>query len=197
MSASVPLRRDLPPFHITVLSVDHSISWSILQNRLDNSNQLCQTPRRSSNRDTKSIYVDLATATTYAIYPTVRIPLPTPEIHHFADVSFVPDTEGVPVADPLPLLPISTTVLLHASQKQTATSATYPTLHIHLLYTLRSHNSSLTTPDDVTHQEITQNYHELTVLAYARQQHSDHPLLPLHLAALETMHEALRQEETE
>ncbi|KAL4075601.1 mediator complex subunit 13 C-terminal-domain-containing protein [Scleroderma citrinum] len=196
LSATVPLCRDLPPMHISVVSADHSTSWSLLQDHRSGTGH--QTPpRRIPNKDvSKTIYVDITTAATYFIYPSIRIPLPAPTIRRWADTSFVPDNEGVSVSDTLPLLPISTTILLHTATKQAG--AAYPTLHIHLLHTLQSAGSSKTSSDRTTHQEVTRNYHELAVLARVRGQGSDdYPLLPLHLAALENMHDALRQEDAE
>ncbi|KAI6046531.1 mediator complex subunit 13 C-terminal-domain-containing protein [Pisolithus marmoratus] len=198
LSATVPLCRDMPPFHISILSADCTTSWSLLQDLPSNVGHQV-VPRRSSSKDsTKLLYVDVSTAATYFLYPAIRIPLAAPTTQNWAGASFIPDSEGAPVTDALPLLPISTTILLHAPPKQGAASATYPTLHIHLLHTLRSPGSSVACSDDVMHQEITRNYHELAVLAHARGQGSDdYPLLPLHLAALEIMHDALRMEDTE
>lgn len=198
LSATVPLCRDIPPFHISILSADCTTSWSFLQNPPNNVGHQA-LPRRTSNKDsTKSLYVDISTAATYILYPTIRIPLAAPTTQHWAGASFIPDSEGAPVTDALPLLPVSTTILLHAPPKQAAAGTTYPTLHIHLLHTLRSSGSSMAISDDVMHQEITRNYHELAVLAGVRGQGSDdYPLLPLHLAALEIMHDALRMEDTE
>ncbi|KAG1715680.1 hypothetical protein ID866_1484 [Astraeus odoratus] len=198
LSATVPLCRDLPPFHITILSVDHNTHLSLLHEHLSSAGH--QTPsRRPPSKDmSKAIFVDIASATTYLVHPSIRIPLPAPMARHWADSSFVPDNEGAPVSETLPLLPVSTTVLLHVPPKQAILGGAYPTLHIHLLYTLKSPGSSITTTDEITHQEISRNFHELAVLARVRNQGSDdHPLLPLHLAALETMHDALKQEDTE
>ncbi|KIJ70634.1 hypothetical protein HYDPIDRAFT_172404 [Hydnomerulius pinastri MD-312] len=192
LSAAVPLCHDLPPFQVTVLSVDQNISWSLMQHRTTDAGQ--QTPpRRPPSKDiTKSIYMDMTTTTTYAVYPTVRIPLPSPPTYQWADSSFVPDSEGASPSDASPILPISSTILLHTPSKRT--SSAYSALHIHLLHSCRSPGSSLTIPDNVTHQEITRNYHELAVLASLHGP-LGHPLLPFHLAALEMMHDALRQED--
>lgn len=50
-----------------------------------------------------------------------------------------------------------------------------------------------TTTDEVSklHADITQNFHELAVLARARWRLSLNPLLPFHLAAVEVMRMAL------
>lgn len=198
LSATVSLCRDMPPFHISLLSADCTTSWPLLQNLPSNVSHQAP-PRRTSNKDsTKPLYVDVSTAATYCLFPTIRIPLAAPTTQHWAGASYIPDSEGAPATDILPLLPISTTILLHSLPKQAATGAIYPALHVHLLHTLRSPDSSLACSDDTLHQEITRNYHELAVLAHARGQGSDdHPLLPLHLAAIEIMHDALRKEDTE
>ncbi|KAF8841314.1 hypothetical protein BDN67DRAFT_1002426 [Paxillus ammoniavirescens] len=192
LSAALPLCRDLPPFQVTVLSVDPNTSWSLTQPRRTGQDQ--QTPpRRATGKDpSKSFYMDMTAATTYAIFPTIRIPLPSPLTHNWIDSSFVPDSEGAFPTDTSPVLPINSTILLRAPLKSSAYSA----LHIHFLYSNKSSGSSLTISDDATHQEITRNYHELAVLANL-QGPFGYPLLPLHLAALETMHNALRQEGTE
>lgn len=136
--------------------------------------------------------MDVTTATTYAIYPAIRIPLSSPPVYPWADCSFIPDQEGVATAEtPCPILPVRSTILLYVPFKRAAPSCS--TLHIHFLHSCKSPGSSLLIPDDVTHQEITRNYYELAVLA-SLQGPFGYPILPLHLSALELMQDALRQE---
>ncbi|KAH7888131.1 mediator complex subunit 13 C-terminal-domain-containing protein [Phlebopus sp. FC_14] len=194
LSATMPLCRDLPPFQVILLSVDRNVSWSLVSRQPPHSGEQT-TLRRSPGKDvTKSIYVDVTMTTTYAIYPNIRIPLPTPAARQWADSSFVPDIEGTTPSETAPILPVSSTILVHSPSNRP--NPVYCTLHIHLLHTCKCSGSSLTIPDAVTHQDITRNYHELAVLARLNG-HVEYPLLPLHLAALETMHDALRQEDAE
>ncbi|KAG9317057.1 mediator complex subunit 13 C-terminal-domain-containing protein [Chiua virens] len=185
--------RDRAPFHVTISSVDHNISWSLIQLNQPNTGQ--QTPsRRATGKDSlsKSLYMDVTTATTYAVYPTIRIPLSMPPAYPWADSSFIPDQEGaVSTESTCPLLPVRSTILLHVPFKRAGSSC--PTLHIHFLHSHRSPTSTLLIPDDVIYQEITRNFYELAVLA-SLQGPFGYPILPLHLSALETMQDVLRQE---
>lgn len=193
MSAVLPLCRDLAPFHVTILSVDQNISLSLTQ--LSQSSIGQQPPsRRATGKDSlsKSLYVDVSTATTYAIYPSIRIPLSSPPVHPWADYSFIPDDEGAATNEiPCPILPVRSTILLYVPLKRVGSSCS--TLHIHFLHSCKCPGSSLLIPDEVTHQEITRNYYELAVLASV-QGPFGYPILPLHLSALESMQDALRQE---
>lgn len=136
--------------------------------------------------------MDVTTATTYAIYPAIRIPLSSPPAYPWADCSFVPDQEGAATTETTcPILPIRSTILLYVPFKRASPSCS--TVHIHFLHSCKSPGSSLLIPDDVTHQEITRNYYELAVLA-SLQGPFGYPILPLHLSALELMQDALRQE---
>lgn len=192
LSAVSHLCRDLAPFHVTILSVDQSISWSLTHLCQPSTGQ--QTPsRRTAGKDlSKPLYVDVTTATTYAVYPTIRIPLSSPPAYPWADCSFVPDGENAASAETTcPILPIRSTILLYVPLKRAGCSCS--TLHIHFLHSCRSSGSSLRISDDVTYQEITRNYYELAVLA-SLQGPFGYPILPLHLSALESMQDALRQE---
>ena len=140
----------------------------------------------------KSLYVDVTTATTYAVYPAIRIPLSSPPAYPWADSAFVPDDEGASSTEiTCPILPVRSTILLYVPLKRTGSSCS--TLHIHFLHSCKSPGSSLLIPDDITYQEITRNYYELTVLA-SLQGPFEYPILPLHLSALESMQDALRQD---
>ncbi|KAH0839535.1 mediator complex subunit 13 C-terminal-domain-containing protein [Lanmaoa asiatica] len=193
LSAVLSLYRDLAPFHVTILSVDQSISWSLKHPCQPSTGQ--QTPsRRAAGKDSssKSLYVDVTTATTYAVYPATRIPLSSPPAYPWLDCSFVPDDEGAASTETTcPILPVRSTILLYVPFKRAGPSCS--TLHIHFLHSCKSPGSSLLIPDDVTYQEITRNYYELAVLA-SLQGPFGYPILPLHLSALESMQDALRQE---
>lgn len=193
LSAVLSLCRDLAPFHVTILSIDQSISWSLAQSCQPSTGQ--QTPsRRAAGKDSssKSLYVDVTTATTYAVYPAIRIPLSSPPAYPWANCSFIPDDEGATITETTcPILPVRSTILLYVPIRRAGSSC--PTLHIHFLYSCKSPGSSLLIPEDVAYQEITRNYYELAVLASLRGPFG-YPLLPLHLSALESMQDALRQE---
>ena len=194
LSAVLSLCHDLAPFHVTILSVDQSISWSLTQLCQPSTGQ--QTPsRRVAGKDSasKSLYVDVTTAATYAVYPSIRIPMSSPPTYPWADRSFVPDDEGATITETAtcPILPVRSTILLYVPLKRAGSSC--PTLYIHFLHSCTSPGSSLLTPEDVTYQEITRNYYELAVLA-SLQGPFGYPMLPLHLSALESMQDVLRQE---
>ena len=63
-------------------------------------------------------------------------------------------------------------------------------LHLHLLHTHKSVHSSMALPETDHLAEVARNYHELTVLAQARQLKAN-LVLPYHLSALEVMDMAL------
>lgn len=62
-------------------------------------------------------------------------------------------------------------------------------LHIHLLHALQHPTTPL--DKDTLHSDITDNYHELAVLAGSRWKLGVNPILPFHLAAVEAMRIAL------
>jgi len=117
--------------------------------------------------------------------------LSSPPTYPWADCSFVPDGEGAATGETCPILPARSTILLYVPLKRAGPSCS--TLYVHFLHSYKSPGSSLLIPDDVTAQEITRNYYELAVLA-SLQGPFGYPTLPLHLSALESMQDALRQE---
>ncbi|KAH7921710.1 hypothetical protein BV22DRAFT_1176335 [Leucogyrophana mollusca] len=185
---------DLPPFQATVLCVDRDMSWTTVQQVGSLSHQ---SSKRSPSKDLpKPVYLDTASAT-YALYPSTRIPVPTPpsSTQNGIDASFVPDCEDVPLYDTLHMLPISTAILVRPPVEVVHPLPTI--LHIHLLHTWKSPNSSFSISDNSMLREITRNFYELSVLGGFMFNLQEHPILPLHLEALEIMHDALRQGDIE
>jgi len=136
-------------------------------------------------------YIDASSAT-YALFHTTRLPLSPidpPSRDGVIEPSFIPDENDLPPSNTLPILPLSSTTLIHVPVDASYASITM--LHIHLLHTTKSPTSSLTIPDTQTHKEITHNYHELVVLAAARWRFDTSTCLPLHLGALHVMYMAL------
>lgn len=132
-------------------------------------------------------------APSYAIYPSTRIPLSSRSCQEQADLPFIPDNDGTANLDTSNILPIFTSILVRCPSKL-ATSA-QSSIYIHLLHALHVPGSSLLISDDTMRKDITLNFYELSVFAGAMLGLQEHPLLPFHLAALEAMHDSLRQED--
>jgi mediator of RNA polymerase II transcription subunit 13 len=102
----------------------------------------------------------------------------------------IADNDEIPACDALPTRSITTSTLLRAPSDGGLAATTM--LHVHLLHTIKSDKSSLTLTDVETHQDLTRNFHELAQLSSSRWNlSSGNPLLPLHLAAVETMSNTL------
>ncbi|KAG1767693.1 mediator complex subunit 13 C-terminal-domain-containing protein [Suillus placidus] len=190
LAAAVPLCNDLPPFHVSLLSVEQNLCWPIVP-------PLNETPglassRRAPAKDSKSIYVDTA-APTYTIYPPARIPLTSRSCQEQIDLPFIPDNDGTTTSDTSTILPISTSILVRSPSTRRA--STQSSIYIHHLHALHAPGSSLSISDDTMRKDITLNFYELSVLAGAMLGCQEYPLLPFHLAALEAMHHSLRQED--
>jgi mediator of RNA polymerase II transcription subunit 13, fungi type len=189
LASAVPTCQGIPMMHVSLLSVEHGVPWTIITPH--EIHKPLSMPSRSSPKEAPLI-IDTSTST-WAMYPSTPFPLSSsPMPNYNTDLTYIPDpTENhAPSGPPTPpLLPISSTVLI-----RTSSSSSAPTmLYLHLLYTIQSPSSSLSIPDMDTHRDITRNYHELTVLSSLRWQlgASEREGLPLHLAAVEVMREAL------
>lgn len=189
LAAAVPLCNDLPPFHVSLLSVEQNLCWPILSH-LNETSGLAAS-RRAPAKDSKSIYVDTA-APAYTIYPSTRIPLASRSCQEQVDLTFIPDNDGT-TSDTSTILPISTSILIRSPSTRTA--STQSSIYIHHLHALHTPGSSLSISDDTMRKDITLNFYELSVLAGAMLGFQEYPLLPFHLAALEAMHHSLRQED--
>ncbi|KAJ7099336.1 mediator complex subunit 13 C-terminal-domain-containing protein [Mycena belliarum] len=171
----------------------------------------------SSSPKSPPLYIDVS-STTYAIFPKKVIPLsvpPTPADLGLS-LSFVPES-GYPspttatsspapesaspasstsagssaseYPHPLPLRPISTTLLVRVPAPSVASTASM--LHINLLAAFPQQG------DAQLHVEITRSFHELAVLSAARwrlPQMGADPILPFHLAAVDVMRVALERD---
>ncbi|KAG2147926.1 mediator complex subunit 13 C-terminal-domain-containing protein [Suillus clintonianus] len=191
LAAAVPLCNDLPPFHVSLLSVEQNLCWPIIPQL--NETSASTSSRRAPAKDSKSIYVDTA-APTYTIYPSTRIPLASRSCQEQLDSPFIPDNDGTTTSDSSSILPISTSILVRSLSTHTA--STQSSIYIHHLHALHSPGSSLTISDDTMRKDITVNFYELSILAGAMLGFQEYPLLPFHLAALEAMNHSLRREDT-
>jgi mediator of RNA polymerase II transcription subunit 13, fungi type len=190
LATAVPNCHELPMMHISILSVEQNRPWTLLAP--PTSTKQPASTKRSSSKDTPyPLYVDASSAT-YALFHSVRLPLSL--IDHSSpecapESPFIADPDDIPPSDTLPILPLSSTTLIHVPTDGGYTSISM--LHIHLLHTAKSPTSSLTIPDTETHREITHNYYELMVLAAAKWRFDCNACLPLHLGALHIMYMAL------
>ncbi|KAH7912441.1 mediator complex subunit 13 C-terminal-domain-containing protein [Hygrophoropsis aurantiaca] len=183
------------PFQAIVSCVDQDPSLTIIRHAGNSIHP--SPPKRSPSKDLiKPVYLDAASVT-YALYPSTRIPLLShlSSVPNACDSCFVPDCEDIPLSDTLRMLPISTSILIRPSVGAGSPSPTI--LHTHLLHTYKSPNSSSSISDDTTLKDITHNYYELSVLGGIMFSQLEHSILPLHLQALEIMHNALRQGDIE
>lgn len=149
------------------------------------------SPKRAPAKDSKFIYVDIAPA--YAIYPSTRIPISSRSCQDQVDPPFIPDNDGTTNPDTSSILPVFTSILVRCSSK--LSTSTQSSIYIHFLHALHAPGSSLLISDDTMRNDITLNFYELSVFAGAMLGLQEHPLLPFHLAALEAMHDSLRQED--
>lgn len=149
-------------------------------------------PRQSRGTNT-SLFVDIS-ANTYILYPQVVFPVTPPSL--LPNVSMV--TEPVQDEDDLeasPMFPLSTSILIRAPNEGGLASASM--LQIHLLYAYQANDDA----DDASEQQrrlmedISRNMVDLTVLAKNRWMRVANPILPFHLAAVESMDRALTREE--
>ncbi|KAG1739948.1 mediator complex subunit 13 C-terminal-domain-containing protein [Suillus paluster] len=190
LSAAAPLCNDVPPFHVSLLSVEQNLCWPIIPHLDETAGPA--SSRRAPAKDSKSIYVDTA-APAYVIYPSTRIPLSSLSCQDQADLPFIPDNDGTTTSDTLSILPISTSILVRSPS--TRSTSTQSSIYIHLLHALHTRGSSFSISDDIMRKDITLNFYELSILAGAMLGFQEYPLLPFHLAALEAMHHSLRQED--
>ncbi|KAJ7496590.1 mediator complex subunit 13 C-terminal-domain-containing protein [Mycena latifolia] len=211
LAKAVPTCTALPDVHVTLLSVEPDASWTFLP-----SDAPPKTP--STPVPTPSLFIDVS-STTYAIFPKRVLPLslpPTP-VDLGLSLSFVPESgysspttaTSSPAAEiaspvsttsgcggapeyphPLPLRPLSTTLLVRVPAASIASTASM--LHINLLAAFPQETDGL-------HVEITHSFHELAVLSAARwrlAQMGADPILPFHLAAVDAMRAALERDGT-
>jgi mediator of RNA polymerase II transcription subunit 13 len=189
LASVVPTCHEIPMMHVSVLSVEQNHPWTFIAPQT--STKPSVAPKRTLTKETPCpFYIDASL--TYALFHATRFPLSLIDPSSrdgVVEPSFVPDENDFTPSDTLPILPLSSTTLIHAPADAGYTSISM--LHIHLLHTTKSPTSSLTISDTETHKEITNNYHELVVLAAARWRFDMSTCLPLHLGALHVMYMAL------
>ncbi|KAG6918518.1 hypothetical protein DXG01_013880 [Tephrocybe rancida] len=193
----------------TLLSVEPDAPWTFCSTRPQHSRsptpksphlKAHTTTRTSSNaKGPQNIFTDVST-TTFVTPPYTSLPQSYPPT--FADLGL--SLSHIPEADQhhhtlslphlLPLLPRSTTTLVSVPNTPSPTAISM--LHLHLLHTVRPPGATAPLEDDSTlHTAITQNFHELAVLARARWRLDVNPVLPFHLAAVEAMRIALGRDQ--
>ncbi|THH18281.1 hypothetical protein EW146_g2660 [Bondarzewia mesenterica] len=187
----VPDCPGLPMVHVTLLSVEADASWTFIAPQ--GATKRTTSPHRSSKNNSGIFFHDVSSSTHCLSYSSrMSLLLPGHSTHDLGTrLSYVPDPTDLPShsAIDLPLKPLRSTTLIRTPSSTDFTSISM--LHIHLLHTTKSALSSLTIPDEDTHNDIAKNYHELVVLAQARWWLKASPILPFHLGALEVMDMAL------
>ncbi|KAG6840613.1 hypothetical protein C0991_005562 [Blastosporella zonata] len=147
----------------------------------------------------QNIFTDIST-TIFVTSPYTSLPqsYPPTSMDLGISLSHVPesgtDQPTTSLPHPLPLLPCSTTSLVCIPATLSLTAASM--LHLHLLHTVRP-QSAMAPPEETAtlHAAITQNFHELAVLARTRWRLDVSPILPFHLAAVEAMRIALGRDQ--
>lgn len=181
LSVVVPRCEEIPMMSVNLLCVDTTSPWTFVT----------PSPSIVSSDEPppdSGFFVDNS-FTTCAIFPTTSASIYPRHIQHGPLAKFI--REGTEPANLPSIMPISTTILARIPADASLSSTTM--IHLHLLHTIKSPHSSLTTTDWETHKAITRNYHDLAVLAKVRRRTQDfNPILPFHLAALEIMYSGLR-----
>ncbi|TFY64313.1 hypothetical protein EVG20_g5983 [Dentipellis fragilis] len=187
LSSVVPDCPELPAVHVSLLSADPDASWTFIAP--PTTAKRPTSPNRSTKNPAGSFFVDVSSSTHCLFYPP-HMTLIQGNDDLGTALSHIPDAADATAStsSSLPLRPLRSTTLIRVPSSTDYTSISM--LHIHLLHTFKSRHSSLTTPDEQTHQDITRNYYELTVLAQLRHLKAN-PVLPFHLGALDIMDMAL------
>jgi len=168
--------------HVSLLCIEYDVPWSFL---LGPQSVLPSSVPLSSHDSSKEhpLFVDTS-ASTYAMFPSVSFPLPL--VFGLGEGPHcIPDPESDPLRMPtLSIRPLSTTVLIHLSEKA---SSSVQMIRLHFLHAFKSPRSSLSISDSQTHMDITRNYHQLALLSDIRWRLGYETQLPFHLAAVHTM----------
>lgn len=190
------------PIHVSLVSVDHSSSWTFLPT-LPSESDAASAASAGTVTVNGSFFVD-ASSVTYIVNPMDPFPL------HLSPGDCLDDGRTAPLilesesdepdeavsSSQSPIRPLSTALLVRLTPDgPIATNVS--TTHVHLLYSIKAPLCSIDTdsiPAMQTHADLTRSFYELSVLARERW-HLDsrgaHPSLPFHLAALEVMRAAL------
>lgn len=176
--------------HVSLVSVEVNTTWTFIAPH-GNSKQ-STSESRSSKASTGSTMID-ASSVTYLLSHGAQMDLLAPSFSagNFESThSCIPDCSdiGLPPYEQH-LRPLRSATLIRVPATADLTSITM--LHVHQLHSKRSLNSSLTSSDADTLQDVCRNYHELSVLARTRWLKAN-PILPFHFGALEIIDCALR-----
>ncbi|KAL4256866.1 Mediator of RNA polymerase II transcription subunit 13 [Pleurotus pulmonarius] len=175
--------------HVSLLCAYTDTSYKFLPAQ---STSPVKKPRQSRGTNA-SLFIDIS-ANTYILYPQVVFPVIPPALLPNVSMVAEPAQDEDDLETP-PIFPLSTSVLIRAPNDGGLASASM--LQIHLLYTYEASDDS----DDASeHQrrlmeDISRNMVDLTVLAKNRWMRVANPILPFHLAAVESMDRALTREE--
>jgi len=191
LDLTVPNCHDLPMMHASLICVESESPWTFLSPDHHDVKELV-IPASTKDRG-PPLFID-ASASTYALFTTKRLPLTsTTSLDVATELPYIPEAGE----DPSPtcsipiILPLSTASLIRVPN---AACTTVSMVRIHLLHSGRSRLSTLPAEErdgEEGLQDITRNYHQLSVLAGLRGRLGVNPILPWHLAAVESMASAL------
>ncbi|KAJ2926208.1 hypothetical protein H1R20_g10879, partial [Candolleomyces eurysporus] len=199
---------DHAPMHITLVSADSRSPWTLLESNRPASSSPARNPRSSSA--TKNTYFSDASASYYAIFPGNQLSAAVPPEDNNYSTSLIPEpsttvqdgtsSDGdIPhrasleddLPHPIPLIPLSTSSLIRVPSQPS--EARMSMLHIHVLKHLHppGYPDTQLPPEASLQEEITRNFYELSVLSAIRFRLDRNPVLPFHLAAVESMRSCL------
>jgi len=174
---------------VTLVAVELDAPWTLIAPR----SELPNLPMPTQSKNSAGLRFEDVSAATYALLPPVPMSL-SPVFPRVTDISSsihsVEDRDDAPASE-MNIRALSTATIIRVPANTDYTSISM--LRVHLLHTIKSRLSSLSTADEETHLDIMHNFHELAVLSAWRRRtgkNSDY-ILPLHLAALGTMDGAL------
>lgn len=177
----------LPPLHVSLLSAEYEDSWSFIAPDDLPSHKTPTSPNRVPKHSAGIVLADVS-STTYILHPKTPI-----IVSHYnetsQEVTLIQDTEDEGCPYELVIRPMITTALVRVPAGTDYAPIT--TLRLNLLHAAHSAYSSDPIPDRDTLDEVTRNYHDLSVLTKCRWKLDTNHILPFHLAALEVMSSAL------
>jgi mediator of RNA polymerase II transcription subunit 13, fungi type len=182
-----------PPVHVCLVCAQNDIPLPILHTP-ESVNEI----KSNTVSHSRSVFSDVSSVT-YSAFFLQRTPIISPGLlcpwEHPSLVA--PTGSGDDEADALPatgpsasILPLSTAALLRVPNYNTE-HTNVEALYIHLLCAYKFAKSTLKQTMREMHADITRNWYDLAVLTRDRWQFSQQADLPFHLAALESMSNAL------
>ncbi|KAF6742619.1 mediator complex subunit 13 C-terminal-domain-containing protein [Ephemerocybe angulata] len=199
------------PLHVTLASADSNTPWTLVE---PNPMPLSPTkiPRTPANLKHTAHFSDVS-ASFYAIFPHSKLSVGVPPDDHSYSASLVcepplsptpsqelPAGGGDPSANPtvssgspqeddlphpIPFIPLSTSTLIRLPYQPSETPIDM--LHIHVLKHLHTAGASEHNSLSDLQVDITRNFYELAVLSNTRFRLDKSPILPFHLAAIDSM----------